>query len=165
MNTSANEDDKQALVARLTEARNELLTLVRGLPADRLEIPGAVGDWSVKDVIGHIASWENRLLTLVQTVLNGHAAQIEWISGSEALEAWNQKQYLRKRDWAWHETIRELALLREEVLWNIGWATPEQLFQQHELAAGTVSPDGLLEGIAEHDEEHLAQLRVWAEGN
>jgi uncharacterized damage-inducible protein DinB len=157
------EADKQALTTRLVDARNELLALVRGLPVDRLETPGAVGDWSVKDVIGHIASWENRLLTLAQTVLNGHAAQIEWLSGDEALQAWNQKQYLRKRDWDWHETIRELALLREEVLWNIGWAAPEQLFLSHELAVGAVSPAGLLEGIAEHDEEHLTQLRRWAE--
>jgi uncharacterized damage-inducible protein DinB len=163
MHTTPTEAGKQALIARLTEARNELLSLVRSLPAERLETPGAVGDWSVKDVIGHIASWEDRLLTLAQTVLNGHAAQIEWIKGVEALLAWNHKQYLRKRAWTWDEIIRDLALMREEVLWNIGWTAPEQLFQQHTLDAGSVSPAGLLEGIVEHDQEHVAQLRAWIE--
>jgi uncharacterized damage-inducible protein DinB len=161
MHTTPTEADKQALAARLTEARNELLRLVRSLPLERLEMAGAVGDWSVKDVIGHIASWEDRLLTLAQTVLNGHAAQIEWIKSDEALQAWNQKQYLRKRAWTWDETIRDLALMREEVLWNIGWTAPEQLFQQHTLDTGSVSPAGLLEGIVEHDQEHVAQLRAW----
>ena len=167
MHTTPTEADKQALVARLIGARDELLRLVRSLPADRLETPGAVGDWSVKDVIGHIASWEDRLLTLAQTVLNGHAGQIEWIKDDEALQAWNQKQYLRKRAWTWDETIRDLALMREEVLWNIGWTAPEQLFQQHTLDTGSVSPAGLLEGIVEHDQEHVAQLRAWikTEGN
>jgi uncharacterized damage-inducible protein DinB len=163
MNTIPSEADKQALVASLTEARNELLSLVRSMPVDRLEAPGAVGDWSVKDVVGHIASWEDRLLTLAQTVFNGHAGQIEWIKDDEALQAWNHKQYLRKRAWTWDETIRDLALMREEVLWNIGWTAPEQLFQQHALEAGSVSPAGLLEGIVEHDQEHLAQLRAWIE--
>lgn len=167
MHTTPTEADKQALVARLTGARDELLRLVRSLPAGLLETPGAVGDWSVKDVIGHIASWEDRLLTLAQTVLNGHAGQIEWIKDDEALQAWNQKQYLRKRAWTWDETIRDLALMREEVLWNIGWTAPEQLFQQHTLDTGSVSPAGLLEGIVEHDQEHVAQLRAWikTEGN
>ncbi len=164
MHTPPTEADKQALVVRLTEARNELLSLVRGLPAGRLEAPGVVGDWSAKDVIGHIASWEDRLLTLAQTVLNGHASQIEWISSGEALEAWNQKQYLRKRAWTWDETIRDLALMREEVLWNIGWTAPEQLFQQHEVDQGTVSPAALLDGIVEHDREHVAQLVAWRDG-
>jgi uncharacterized damage-inducible protein DinB len=163
MHTTPTEADKQALAARLTEARNELLSLVRSLPPERLETAGAVGDWSVKDVIGHIASWEDRLLTLAQTVLNGHAAQIQWIKDDEALQAWNHKQYLRKRAWTWDEIIRDLALMREEVLWNIGWTAPEQLFQQHTLDAGSISPASLLEGIAEHDQEHVAQLRAWIE--
>ncbi len=163
MHTTPSEADKQALVARLTGARDELLRLVRSLPADRLETPGVVGAWSVKDVIGHVASWEDRLLTLAQTVLNGHAAKIEWIKDDEALQAWNHKQYLRKRAWTWDETIRDLALMREEVLWNIGWSAPEQLFQQHTLDARSVSPAGLLEGIVEHDQEHVAQLRAWIE--
>jgi len=167
LKSSPTEADKQALVARLADARNELLTLVRSLPAERIESPGAVGDWSVKDVIGHVASWEDRLLTLAQMVLNGHADKIEWIDSDEALQTWNHKQYLRKQAWTWDETIRDLALMREEVLWNIGWSAPEQLFQQLALDVGVVSPAGLLEGIVEHDQEHVAQLRSWieAEGN
>ncbi len=163
MHPTPTEADKQALVARLTDARDELLRLVRSLPLERLEAPGAVGAWSVKDVIGHIASWEDRLLTLAQTVLNGHAGQIEWISGGDMLDDWNHKQYLRKRAWTWDEVIRDLALMREEVLWNIGWTAPEQLFQQHTVEAGVVSPAGLLKGIIEHDQEHVAQLRAWIE--
>lgn len=164
MEATFTEADKQTLVTRLNDARNALLALVRSLPAGRIETPGAVGDWSVRDVIGHIASWEDRLLTLAQMLLNGHGDKIDWISSDEALQAWNQKQYLRKRAWTWDETIRDLALMREEVLWNIGWTAPEQLFQQHDLAAGIVSPAGMLEGIVEHDQEHVAQLRAWAEG-
>jgi hypothetical protein len=163
LKSSPTEADKQDLVARLAGARNQLLSLVRTMPAQRLETPGAVGDWSVKDVIGHIASWEDRLLTLAQMVLNGHAAKIEWIGSDEELQAWNHKQYLRKQAWTWDETIRDLALMREEVLWNIGWSAPEQLFQQHVLAVSAVSAAGLLEGIVEHDQEHGAQLRAWIE--
>lgn len=155
---------KQALVDRLTAARSELLALLRSLPMDQLTAPGAVGDWSVRDVVGHLASWEDRLLTLAQMVINGQSDKIEWIGSSEALQAWNRKEHLRKQAWSWDETIRDLAMVREELLWNIGWATPEQLFQEHTLPAGIVSPASLLESVVEHDQEHLAHLRAWWEG-
>ena len=164
METTYTDTDKQALVARLNRARNDLLTLVRSLPAEQLETPGAVGDWSVKDVVGHIASWEDRLLTQAQMLLNGHGEKIDLADSEDAERVWNHTQYLRKRAWTWDETIRDLALMREEVLWNIGWAEPEQLFQQVTLDVGVGSPAGLLEGIVEHDQEHVAQMRAWAEG-
>jgi hypothetical protein len=165
MQATFTDADKQTLITALNHARNELLTWVRSLPAGRLETPGAVGDWSVKDVVGHIASWEDRLLTQAQMLLNGHGDKIEWADSDDAERDWNHKQYLRKRAWTWDETIRDLALMREEVLWNIGWTTPEQLFQPHGLAVGAVSPANLLHDIAEHDQEHLAELRAWAEGS
>lgn len=157
------EAEKQALVDRLDAARNELLMLARSLPVERLTTPGAVGDWSAKDVIGHLASWEDRLLTLAQMVINGQIEQIQWLGSEEAVQAWNHQAYLRKQAWSWDETIRDLAMVREETLWNIGWATPEQLFEEHPLAEGAVSPAGLLEEIVNHDHEHLAHLRAWVE--
>ena len=166
--------DKQALVDRLNATRNELLAIVRDLPADLRLAPVLDDEWSTKDMIGHIASWENRLLTLAQMLINGEGDKIEWIGDSEAprsdsvvgedtLQAWNRSAYLHKREWTWEEIIRELALIREELLWNLGWSTPEQLFAEHTLERGAVSPGGMIEGVIEHDVEHTDQLRSWLE--
>lgn len=154
---------KQALIERLNSTRNVLLTLLRDLPADRREIPGACGDWTAKDVVGHLASWEDRLLTLAQMLINREGHKIEWIANEDALQAWNHKEYLRKREWTWDETLRELALIREELLWNLGWATPQQLFEEHPSRGGVVSAAGLIEGVVEHDHEHIAHLEAWLE--
>ena len=79
------------------------------------------------------------------------------------LQAWNRSAYLHKCEWTWEETIRELALIREELLWNLGWSTPEQLFVEYTLERGTVSPAGMIESVIEHDVEHTDQLRKWLE--
>lgn len=155
--------DKHALVDRLNATRNELLAIVRDLPADLRLAPVLDDNWSTKDMIGHIASWENRLLTLAQMLINGEGDKIEWIGDEETLQAWNRSAYLHKREFTWEETIRELALIREELLWNLGWSTPEQLFAEHTLDRGTVSPVGMIEGVIEHDVEHTDQLRSWLE--
>ena len=151
------------MVDRLNATRNELLAIVRDLPADLRLAPVLDDKWSTKDMIGHIASWENRLLTLAQMLINGEGHKIEWIGDEETLQAWNRSAYLHKCEWTWEETIRELALIREELLWNLGWSTPEQLFAEHTLERGTVSPVGMIEGVIEHDVEHTDQLRTWLE--
>lgn len=151
-------DEKQTWIDRLAAARNDLLLVLRGLPEAARTRPCRDDGWSPRDIVGHVASWEDRYITLIQQFINGHAEQIEWIRDEAALDAWNAQQYLRKRDWSWDETLRELALLREELLWNLGWATPEQLNQQHATPRGTLSVATLLRGLIEHDQEHMAEL-------
>lgn len=164
--------EKQALVERLAAARNVLLSVLRdvpeGLRTQPLPLPAAGNGetgpdlaWSPKDIAGHVASWENRYITLAQQLINGQADQVQWIADEESLHAWNHKEYLRKQEWSWTEVMRDLALMREELLWNLGWASPEQLFAVHVVPRGTISVAGLLEGLVEHDQEHTAQLRSW----
>ncbi len=166
---------KKALVERLAAARNGFLAVLRDLPeglrAQPLSLPAAGNGedaldmaWSPKDIAGHVASWENRYITLSQQLINGHADQIQWIASEDDLHTWNHKEYLRKREWSWTEVLRDLALMREELLWNLGWASPEQLFATYSVPRGTASVAGLLEGLVEHDEEHTKQLRGWLEG-
>jgi len=135
---SPTETNKQLLVERLGAVRNDLLRVVRDLPAELRLVPVRDDGWSVRDIAGHIASWEDRLLTLAQMLINREEYKIEWLSDAAGVDAWNRKEHLRKRDWTWEETIRNLALIREELLWNLGWATPEELFELR-VAAGEPS--------------------------
>ena len=152
---------KSELERRLVGARNDLLVVLRTLPAPLRERPGVAASWSAKDLAGHVASWESRYLTLIQHLINGQGERIRWISGDQARETWNHKEWLRKRNWTWQEVIRDLALMREELLWNLGWATPEQVFREQDFQVGSVSPARLLDGLIEHDQEHTAQLLAW----
>ncbi len=161
LQTLPTEENKQALVERLGEARNGLLRVVRDLPAEQRLVPVLAEGWSVRDIVGHIASWEDRLLTLAQMLINREEHKIDWLSDADDVNAWNRKEHLRKRDWTWEETIRNLALIREELLWNLGWATPEELFDLHVTAGATVSAADMMEEVISHDSEHTAQLHAW----
>ena len=163
LQTLPTEENKQALVERLGEARNGLLRVVRDLPAAQRLVPVLAEGWSVRDIVGHIASWEDRLLTLAQMLINREEHKIDWLSDADDVDAWNRKEHLRKRDWTWEETIRNLALIREELLWNLGWATPEELFDLHVAAGATVSAADMMEEVIAHDIEHTAQLLTWLE--
>ena len=42
-----------------------------GLPEKEWDIPGACGDWSVKDIVSHLASYEHLIVDVLNTFLGG----------------------------------------------------------------------------------------------
>src|SRR3989304_615536 len=60
--TSSSGGDRQDLVSDLERARNELRGSIQGLADEQLTQSGAVGEWSVKDVLTHVVSWEETVL-------------------------------------------------------------------------------------------------------
>jgi len=151
--------NKQELQTDMADARNALLTVLRALPEETILKPDTVGRWSIKDVVAHITAWEDRLLTVAQKVLWGDGRLVEWIRSDAELEAWNERNYRRLRDWSWPEVLRGLALQREETAWNVTFLSEEQLQAAYQVGERVVTVGGLLAGIAEHDREHLPALQ------
>ena len=151
--------NKQELQTDMADARNALLTVLRALPEEVILKPGTVGRWSIKDVVAHITAWEDRLLTAAQKVLWGNGRLVEWIRSDAELEAWNERNYRRLRDWSWPEVLRGLALQREETAWNVTFLSEEQLQAAYQVGERVVTVGGLLAGIAEHDREHLPTIQ------
>jgi len=50
--------DKQQFITKLETAWSAFEASYAGLPASKLTHPGVVGDWSVKDILTHITTWE-----------------------------------------------------------------------------------------------------------
>ncbi|WP_423226513.1 DinB family protein [Candidatus Amarolinea aalborgensis] len=155
--------NKQELQTDMADARNALLTVLRALPEEVILKPYSVGRWSIKDVVAHITAWEDRLLTVAQKVLWGDGRLVEWIRSDAELEAWNERNYRRLRDWSWPEVLRGLALQREETTWNVTFLSEEQLQAAYQVGERVVTVGGLLAGIAEHDREHLPALQMQLE--
>jgi uncharacterized damage-inducible protein DinB len=155
--------NKQELQTDMADARNALLTVLRALPEEVILKPDSVGRWSIKDVVAHITAWEDRLLTVAQKVLWGDGRLVEWIRSDVELEAWNERNYRRLRDWSWPEVLRGLALQREETTWNVTFLSEEQLQAAYQVGERVVTVGGLLAGIAEHDREHLPALQMQLE--
>ncbi len=53
---------KSALLKTLEFERAELEALIDRVPLDRQNMPGVIGEWSVKDLIAHFLLWEQWIL-------------------------------------------------------------------------------------------------------
>src|SRR5260370_20474087 len=63
--------DKQRLLGRLDKAWAALKESYAGLSEARLTEPGVPGDWSVKDVLAHVTTWEAEALRHLPLILAG----------------------------------------------------------------------------------------------
>ena len=72
-----NRSETLSAVSNSWKALKEAIALV---PDDRLDEPGVVGSWSVKDLIGHVTTWEEEALQALRRHLDD--------SDTRALAAW-----------------------------------------------------------------------------
>ena len=56
----------------LKYGQQTVLQTLEGFPASALETPGACGVWSVKDIIAHLASYEEVLVDVLSTFVGKH---------------------------------------------------------------------------------------------
>lgn len=63
--------NRTQLLSRVDEAWQEFALACRGLPRETLLEPGVVGPWSVKDLMGHVATWEEESLAALSLIAEG----------------------------------------------------------------------------------------------
>jgi hypothetical protein len=63
--------DRVQLLKRVDQAWQALLASYEGLSEPEMSRPGAVGDWSIKDIIAHVTWWEEEALTHLPVILEG----------------------------------------------------------------------------------------------
>jgi hypothetical protein len=68
---SAGDDQITRLLRRVEMAWAALQESYAGLPDARLTEPGVVGDWSVKDILAHVTTWEEEALQHLPVIIAG----------------------------------------------------------------------------------------------
>jgi hypothetical protein len=94
------------------KAWSQLVAVWRSLPDQALLQAGACGpEWSVKDVMNHIAAWQEAALRAVGDLLAGRWARL----GSDT-DRFNAQQYTLDRDRPLADTRQRLSRSRRELL-------------------------------------------------
>ena len=118
--------------AILLEGQERLDELLGGLTEEELVRPATIGggDWSAKDLIGHVALWEEIALVTIDAWLGGRKPRIEEAftpGDTDALNAWNQE---RKLPWPAGRVRADSGETHRRLLSSIDgmtdrdWATP-----------------------------------------
>lgn len=153
--TSDSMRDREELVRYLQEARDGLRASFRGLSDERMTQPGAVGDWSVKDVLSHVASWEELALPDLARLARGDAAVLASIDlYTTNYDPFNAMIVSLRRHLGLDQVLRELDIVRADLMAAVA-RLPDSVLAEGQF--GRL----LLKITAEHDEEHAQHILDW----
>jgi hypothetical protein len=147
-----------ALLAALHAARDELLTAAALAPVEERTSRRVCGEWTLKDVLGHVADWEQVGVEGLRDMAAGSMPQCEHITD---IESWNRAHAAERRDEPWEDAWMDLHRVRDELDAVLEGMTDEALRHVHRFPWG---PRGTayqwVRVFIRHDREHAESLRI-----
>ncbi len=138
-------DDRRRLLGELELERNQLIRNIETCRIRDIDRP-FVGDWSLKDIVGHVASWEAEVVSALREIRSGGTPALMHFDQS-TIHTWNADHAERKRDLNFWSVLEQLRGGRTRLMEEI-----EQI-SDDDLADG--SPQRrLVHGAVDHDREH-----------
>lgn len=137
-----------AVLQRIDDSWSAFLTSLDDLTEDQLLEPNAVGAWSLKALLGHIAFWDNLGRENAALALSGQAREFD------DFEALNQANYAARQG----RTLAE----ERAAMHQAHAALVADLEERAELDAAAINA-AIAGSTYEHYAEHLADVRAWRE--
>ncbi len=144
--------DKSDAIAVLETVRAETLDAINGIPEEKMTVD-AFGSWSVKDVLCHLASWEQFAVPDLQRISRGHIPQLATLR-LEEIDDWNAGLMRSRSLFPLPQAMFELEESRRQFIDALN-ALPDNLF-----AAGQMVRR-LTAGLVSGEKGHAADIGEW----
>lgn len=154
--------NKKEILERLESERERFLDALEGLTDEDLQIPGVVGEWSIKDVLIHISRWEAELVKLLFQVRQGqkptsmHFTQVD-------VDQTNQAWFDESRERPLHLALEDFHAVRNQTILRVEAFSERDLTDPDRYQWANKRP--LAEWVAsdsfDHEAEHLEQILTW----
>ncbi len=105
---------KEALFRRLNAGWQELQDAISGLPDEAVVEPGAVGVWSVRDIIAHITTWEEEALKALPVIVEG--GRLPRYASQGGIDAFNARQQAAKSQFSLERLRLEMEATHQRLL-------------------------------------------------
>ena len=148
--------DRQQLLSKIDKAWTELKASYEGLTDAQLEEPGVVEEWSVRDVLAHVTTWEEEALKSLPVILEGRKPP-KYSAQYGGIDAFNAMASERKRGLSMSDVLSQMDATHEDLIEYLGNVPEEQFIRdspfRHRLRLDTYS----------HYPLHARMIREWRE--
>ena len=153
--------DLDALLGELDASRDAFLDALADVDADLVTVPGVVGDWSVRDLVLHVAAWDAHGADALALAASGRGSAFAYSRADT--DAMNERFVAEGRAVSPRE-----ALAREEAAFDafrgaIAELAPALLGER--LGNGDAVEAVIRYDGADHYAEHAEHLRAWFAGD
>jgi uncharacterized protein (TIGR03083 family) len=144
-------------IQKMNRSRSDLLALIDTLTPAELEAPRRIGEWSIKDVLGHITAWELACLNPLKAFILDRTWEVEDVHDHDA---WNAVQVDKRRAWPLRQVFAELIEVREDLI-DACLDFPPEEGEKLAVPWGEVTTlAGTLSGLAWHENEHIHHIKA-----
>lgn len=147
--------NRDQLLRDLEQARGKLHASYEELSDEQMTRLGAVGEWSVKDVLSHVTSWDEVLLPDLARIAVGDVPALASIDLEAAnFDSANAAIMSQRRDLPLGQVLRDLDIVRADVVAAVG-RLPDSALSEGQFGRP------LLQITAAHDREHADAILRW----
>jgi hypothetical protein len=154
---------RQKLIDTLGTERAKWEGLLRQVGPDRMELRGVTGEWSVKDIVAHVAAWERRpvaWLQAIQTVMWPQPPEWPTNLDEDGINAWifaanrgrQVPDVLNESRHVFDQLVQALELIKDQDLTAVG---------RFEWLGGNSLGASIAGNSFEHYQVHGEAIRAW----
>ncbi len=149
--------DKTEAICRLAASRRTLLEAIASFSDDEICTIHVEGTWTIKDLLGHIASWERAFLEPLGVFIAGGGFKPEDIPDHLA---WNEIQSRRWPALTLAEITAEYHQVRQQLLDTLDKLSDDQWHEIHPAPwGGNETIVQMVSGLAWHEGiEHMRKI-------
>src|SRR5687768_6274293 len=149
--------DRSSLLRDLDASRDAFLEVLGEVDLQLATVPGVMEDWSVRDLVHHLAAWCDHASEAIDLAAHGRAEAFSYSTGDT--DAMNERFLAEGRS-----VFPADALAREEAAFE-GFrariAGLDEALLSLELGNGDMVEEVIVYDGAAHYDEHTGHLRAW----
>ncbi|MGH7364898.1 MAG: DinB family protein [Candidatus Rokuibacteriota bacterium] len=146
--------DRPGLLKRLDEAWDAFRESYAGLSDTELMEPGVTGDWSVRDILAHVTTWEEEALNYLPLILEGDTPP-RYRATYGGIDAFNALMTEAKKRLPLPEVLRQMDEIHRRLL-DLVQGAPEDQFTRETRFRRRLRLD-----TYHHYPQHAEAIRAW----
>lgn len=157
--------DKVTLLDNMHKGYDELDALLITFTPEQLTTAGVSGTWSIKDILAHLTSWQQRTLDRLDAAARNEEPRTPNVANDEEMNQLNERFYQENSGRDLAEVLANYHAAYQQMVTVVEQAEDEDLFQTGRFSWLGASP--LWELVAgntyEHIQEHSGAIQNWLE--
>lgn len=162
----SNPTSKTELTTAMQNGYTAFEKLLEQFNESQMTIPGVNNEWSIKDILTHLAAWQGRIASKLEAIsAQGESSQTDLVDWTDAdLERINAQIFLLNRERSLAEAWQDFRSTYQRIYAGTERLSAEDLFQPQRFSWAN---HPLWESIADntfgHYAEHTPPIEAWAQ--
>jgi hypothetical protein len=159
----AEQMDKLTILDEMRTNYAALEGILVQLDDTQMTTQGAIANWSIKDILAHIASWQHRLLVWLHAAIRHEQPAISGPNSVEEMDRFNAQFYQENKSRPLGEVLTDFRTTHLQIMDVVQAMLEEDLTNPQRFAWSKGKPLWhLVAGDTyEHYQEHMGQIQVW----